>query len=355
MTKRWYLNGKNGANSDCTLATCVYNEKLLAARTDSTTLNSTIVVAATWRDHMVWTTEAGDPGITDWPSGQYHGQANITAYGQGSYRFRMVQVSSTCGWVWGIMVSAGKTGTGIKTWTANKNPASSSSGDRLQVRLQTYLTISQWSPSQALDIEAGDNTWTQGPLGSEGAVDAEAQSSVVDAAAQARPQAAVDAEAQASSVDADATTRPQAAVDAQAQAAVVDAAAQVRRQAAVDAAAQDATAELLAQVRRQAAVAAEAQAAAAELLAQVRRQAAVDAAAQASSVVARAEGGGVPTIVHALTFPVRISRVIPLDCHVDLAALEVPVHRTRRLAQRVARRRVIPAHISRIVPMRSEP
>ena len=313
MTKRWYLNGKNGANSDCTLATCVYNEKLLAARTDSTTLNSTIVVAATWRDHMVWTTEAGDPGITDWPSGQYHGQANITAYGQGSYRFRMVQVSSTCGWVWGIMVSAGKTGTGIKTWTANKNPASSSSGDRLQVRLQTYLTISQWSPSQALDIEAGDNTWTQGPLGSEGAVDAQAQSSVVDAAAQ------------------------------------------VRRQAAVDAQAQAATAELLAHVRRQAAVAAEAQAAAAELLAQVRRQAAVDAAAQASSVVARAEGGGIPTITHALTFPVRISRVIPLDCHVDLAALEVPVHRTRRLAQRVARRRVIPAHISRIVPMRSEP
>ena len=334
MTKRWYLNGKNGANSDCTLATCVYNEKLLAARTDSTTLNSTIVVAATWRDHMVWTTEAGDPGITDWPSGQYHGQANITAYGQGSYRFRMVQVSSTCGWVWGIMVSAGKTGTGIKTWTANKNPASSSSGDRLQVRLQTYLTISQWSPSQALDIEAGDNTWTQGPLGSEGAVDAQAQSSVVDAAAQARPQAAVDAQAQSS---------------------VVDAAAQVRRQAAVDAQAQAATAELLAHVRRQAAVAAEAQAAAAELLAHVRRQAAVDAQAQASSVVARAEGGGIPTITHALTFPVRISRVIPLDCHVDLAALEVPVHRTRRLAQRVARRRVIPAHISRIVPMRSEP
>ena len=376
MTKRYYLNGKGGTDSDCTLSTCVYNEQLLETRSDSTDLDGDITVAATWRNYMVWTTPSGEPGITDWAYGQYHGQANVLKYDQGSYRFRMVQVSSSCAWVWGIMVSAGKTGTGIKTWTAMKNPASSSSGDRLQVRLQTYLTIAQASLGQELDIEAGDDTWTQAPLGSEGAIDAEAQSSSVDAAAVARPQTAIDAEAQSSSVDAEATVRrqttidaeassssvdaaavarPQAAIDAEASSSQVDAAGTVRRQARINAVAQDSLAELGAQVRRQAAILAAAQEAEAALEGRVRRQAAIDAQAQASLVVAIATGQGIQVVRHDLDFPVFVTRVREVGCRVDLEDATLRVHRARRVPQRVPLEKVIPVRVSPTLPLESEP
>lgn len=136
MTIVYKLEGSAGTDSDCTPA-AGNNEKALATRIDASVLVRDIPLETADEISHAWTTEASNPNVADWPSGNYFMRANISFLESTnvSLKFQLLRVNSGCtSQVNGLpLTSSSFTTTGDKTFdTGTIDPSSGAAGDRFQ-------------------------------------------------------------------------------------------------------------------------------------------------------------------------------------------------------------------------------
>jgi len=86
---------------------------------------------------FAFTTDPGQVNLSDWGTGSYSVELNVTtAGGQVSgYRAQLLRVNSACGTVATLGTSANQSGIGLKTFTFSNIASTGSTSDRLQVRI----------------------------------------------------------------------------------------------------------------------------------------------------------------------------------------------------------------------------
>lgn len=159
--KRYAVDGALGANSDCTPGAQL-NKKLLLERSSTQVLQVTVPVTAGLQTLAAWTTDVGEPGMVDWPNGDFDLSWDVTLLpADTQFRVQWYVVSSSCSVLFGPINGAAGNSTGIYTHSHTLDVPSSAATDRLQVRLQTLKTTG--SPG-AMRIAANDDSWVQGPF-----------------------------------------------------------------------------------------------------------------------------------------------------------------------------------------------
>ena len=136
MPTTYLLDGSGGTNSDLTPA-LYFNKKALATRIDATQMEYDILKTTVDEIGCSWSTEAGIPGLADWPSGDYKGSININSWENttNSIKIQLVLVQSN-GTIRATLGTSGAiTGTGPQTYTINTDPASGANTDRYQLRI----------------------------------------------------------------------------------------------------------------------------------------------------------------------------------------------------------------------------
>ncbi len=139
MTITYKPEGSGAADSDCTPAT-EFNEVAPRIRTDNTAISVTATNQTTDVRDIAWTTPANEPSSANWPSGDYKGSFEVAANPSDvSFKIELSRVNSSCTQQGGgpLGTSGALTGTGVKTFTVNTDPASGAVGDRYQCQILT--------------------------------------------------------------------------------------------------------------------------------------------------------------------------------------------------------------------------
>lgn len=181
MTITYLLNAPDTGDSDCTPA-ADHNNKMDEAGQTTETLTASIASLSDEITHA-FTTEAGDPSVTDWPAASggdpYFFNFNVTTAGgdvtyglltAGGSNGEFVRVNSACARQEGVVQDEGVfSGTGIQSASnATWNPAAGANTDRFQVRVAAVNT--HMHNAQSLAIDTDSNSDAGGPWAAAGII-----------------------------------------------------------------------------------------------------------------------------------------------------------------------------------------
>ncbi len=165
MTLTFEPEGASATSSDCTPAV-EYNLPARFARTDTGAVSVTADVTSTDVRDIAWTTGVGltGPNSPDWPSGDYIGSFEVAANPASvSFKIELSRVNISCTQQGGgpLGTSGALTGTGVKSFTANTNPAAGSHNDRFQCQI---LTSNSSHCAETFTVTINDvDTFMSGP------------------------------------------------------------------------------------------------------------------------------------------------------------------------------------------------
>jgi hypothetical protein len=112
-------------------------DKLLTSTSAAAGISATLARQASDVVAVAFTTDPGQINFSDWGTGGYTVELNVTAVGGQvfGYKAQLVRVNSACGAVATLGTSATQTGIGQKTFTFTNINSNGASSDRLQVRI----------------------------------------------------------------------------------------------------------------------------------------------------------------------------------------------------------------------------
>lgn len=135
----YYFEGDSASDSDCTPA-ADENKPMLRSQVETDDISATVSTGAGIQTIFSWTTEPGDPGVKDMPSGDYTMSFKVTAVPSGCfYRGRWRIVDSSCSLLAQTFDASTQSGTKTYTYTTTFNPPAGDSGDRMQCILEIYF------------------------------------------------------------------------------------------------------------------------------------------------------------------------------------------------------------------------
>ena len=111
-------------------------DKLLTSTSAAAGISATIARQASDVVAFAFTTDPGQVNFSDWGTGGYTVELNVTASGGqvSGYKAQLVRVNSACNVVTNLATSASQSGIGLKTYTFTNVSSNGSASDRLQVR-----------------------------------------------------------------------------------------------------------------------------------------------------------------------------------------------------------------------------